>query len=170
MKVEVVKAVVSSLKEAGVNFITSLPSTGVWQIILAIKDDPYFTHVPVNNEEDAIGICAGAWAGGKKPALVAQNCGLVMATYALTGSCHFFGGFPMLMVSDQRGDFGDQAGYWYFGWADMTIKILDNLGLLYVVVKDSDKFAAEVLYGQRTAEACGKPVAVLLSGEEIYGK
>lgn len=161
-------ALVSGLKEAGINYITSLPCTGFGEVIPVIMNDPHFTHVPVGNEGDAIGICAGAWLGGKTPALLAENSGLVLGAHALMGLGYYFGGFPMLLVLDHRGDFGDGDGYWFFGSGHLTPPILDSLGIPYTIVRESNKIIAELVRGQKTTEAYGKPVAVLLSGEGIW--
>ena len=168
MIAESVTAVVAGLKEAGIDFIASLPCKSFARLIFTIMDDPDFKHVAVGNEGDAIGICAGAWLGGKTPALVVENAGLVLATYQLMDTIYFFGGFPMLLVLDHRGDFGDGAGYWYFGNAAMTPRILENLGIPYRIVSESHRFAAELLRAQQTTRALGKPAAVLFSGEEVF--
>ena len=167
MKSEAVQAVVAGLKEAEVNFIASLPCNSFAPLIYAIMNEPYFTHIPVSHEGSGIGTCAGAWLGGKKPALVMQNSGFVLATYALMGMLRL-GGFPTLLVIDQRGDIGDRKGHWLFGWGRTTPQILDMLDTPYSIVRDN--FTAEIVRCQQTTEAYGKPVAILLSGEEIYGK
>ena len=70
MKTESVSATIDGLKEAGINFISSLPSKGCAPLIERIMKDVDFIHVPVANEEDAIAICAGASVVGKKTAFV----------------------------------------------------------------------------------------------------
>ena len=110
LKEESAKAVISGLKEVGINFISSLPSNNLVRVIYDIMNDPDFTHVPVANETGCVGLCYGAYLTGKKPAFVAQNSGLLLATYALMDSIYWFGNFPMLMVIDHRGDFGDPSG------------------------------------------------------------
>ena len=158
----------TGLKEAGINFITSLPSQSIGDLILAISDDSDFIHVPVANENDAISICAGAWLGDKKSAFVGQNSGLVLATYALMDSIHFFGGFPMLLLADHRGDFGDSGGYWFFGYGLLLPQFLQAMQIPYTIVREPDKLTAELIRGGKTADAAGKPVAILLSGEGIW--
>jgi sulfopyruvate decarboxylase subunit alpha len=126
-------------------------------------------HVPVANEQDGIGICAGAYLGGKKPAFLGENAGFVLATYALLSTIHVFGGFPMLLVVDHRGDFGEGVGYFYYGAGIQLPRILDLLQIPYTIVRESNKLIAEVVRGGATAEVYGKPAAILLSGEEMYG-
>lgn len=166
MKPEAVKATVAGLKQAGVNFIVWLPAQGIASLLDAIMDDPYFTNVPVSHEGNGLGVCTGAWLGGKKPAMVMQNSGFALASYALMGLLRL-GGVPTLLVIDQRGEIGDRRGKWLFGWGRTTPKILDMLEIPYSIVRDN--FTAEVVRCQQTTEAYGKPVALLLTGEEVYG-
>ena len=168
MKPEAVTAVVEGLREAGINFIASLPSSALAPAIHTIMSDADFIHVPVANEEDAIGICAGAWLAGKKPVFMAQNAGLILATHALLGTLHALGGIPILLVLAHRGDFGD-THFYTFGYGIQTPQILESFQIPYTIVHESNKLTIELVRGQKTAEAYGKPAAILLSGEEIYG-
>lgn len=167
MKAEAVTAIVKGLKEAGVDFVVTLPCSGNSAVIRHLVHDPHFKHVPVGNESDGIVICAGAYMGGKKPALLIENTAVVLGAYALTGLDCIYGGFPMLLVVDHRGSFGDGTGYFYFGGGNMAPVILDALKIPYIIVRESDKLEAEIVRGQKTAVAYGKPVAILLSGEEV---
>ncbi len=74
----------------------------------------------------------------------------------------------MLLVLDHRGDFGDIAAEWYFAGGIQTIPLLESFQIPYTIVRESSKLTEELVRGQKTAEAYGKPVAVLLSGEEIW--
>jgi sulfopyruvate decarboxylase subunit alpha len=167
MKPEAVSAIIAGLKEGGIDFVVTLSCTAVGPIIPHIMDDPQFKHVPVGNESDGMVICAGAWLGGKKPALLIENTAVVLGAYALTGLDCMYGGFPMLMVVDHRGSFGDSTAYFYSGGGHMAPIILDGLKIPYIIVRESDKLVDAIVDGQKTAEANGKPVAVLLSGEEV---
>ena len=155
------------LKQAGIDFVASLPSSSLAPVIHKVSKDETFIHIPVGNEADAIGVCAGAWLGGKRPVFLGINEGLVMASYPLTSVMHNFGGFPLLLVLDHRGDFGDSYP-WYFACGIQTPRILDSLQIPYIIVRESERLIPEILSGQQTVEATGKPAAILLSGEEMY--
>lgn len=167
MKEESVDQVLPGLKQAGINFIASLPSKAIAPLVNAISGDKDFTHVPVAHEGDAIGICAGASLVGKKPAVVMQNCGLMMATYALLDTLYWFGGFPFLIVLDHRGAFGDTGGFIFHGYGVQVPRMLESFEIPYRIVDEVDRIKAEILRGAKTAEASGRPAAVLLSGEAI---
>ena len=49
MKAEAVTALVTGLKQAGINFIASLPSRALGPAIYTIMNDADFIHVPVAN-------------------------------------------------------------------------------------------------------------------------
>ncbi len=168
MKPEAVKEVITGMKEAGINFVSSVPSGAFTTLLYAISDDSYFTHVEAGNESDAVSVCAGAFLGGKKPAFVAENAGLVLATYALTGGRHFFGGFPIVLIIDHRGDFGEDSGRHFYGWSRMSLQILDSLQILYVIVREKNKFASEIVRSLKTAETSEGPAAIFLCGEDVH--
>jgi len=95
---DVASATIAGLKEAGIDFVASVPST-VFSMVIPVVG--------------GIGVCAGARLGGKRPALLAENSGLLVASYALR-SLENFGGVPLLLLLDHRGVFGEGDGYWYF--------------------------------------------------------
>ncbi len=169
MEAETVTAVVTGLKQAGVNLVAWVPSSSLAPVIQTITEDADFINVPVANEGDAIGICAGAWLAGKKPAFMGLTGGLVLATHALLSTIYQFGGFPFLIVVDHGGDFGDPSSR-YYGDGIQVPRILDSFQIPYTIVRESNKLIAEIVRGQQTTEAYGKPAAILLSGEEMYGR
>ncbi len=170
MKPEAAEEIITGMKEAGINFVSSVPSSSFTTLWYAIIEDPHFTHVEAGNESDAVSICAGAFLGGKKPAFVAENAGLVLATYALTGGRYFFGGFPIVLIVDHRGDFGENAGRHFYGWSHMSPVILNGLEIPYIIVNERNKFADAIVRSLKTAETFESPAAVLLCGEDVHAK
>src|SRR5262245_56645953 len=65
MKIESVTAIITGLKQAGINFASMLPDSDFTDAQKAVMADEGFTCVPVSNEAIAFGVCAGAWLGGK---------------------------------------------------------------------------------------------------------
>ncbi len=167
LKAESVASIINGLKQGEINFIASLPSKAIAPLIKEIPNHADFIHIPVANEADAIGICAGASLVGKKPALIIQNSGLIMATYALLDSLYWFGGFPLLMIVDHRGAFGDGGGFVFTGYGVQVPRILESFEIPYTIVQESNRVVEEILRGVKTVEASGKPAAILLSGEAI---
>jgi sulfopyruvate decarboxylase subunit alpha len=162
-----VDQVAAGLKQAGIDFVASLPSKSIAPAVRAVSLDAGFIHVPVAHESDAIGICAGAALAGKRPAILMQNCGLVMATYALLDTLYWFGGFPILMVMDHRGSFGDDGGFIFHGYGVHVPRLLESFEIPYRVVEDRAEVARAITRGAVSAQASGKPAAVLLAGDAL---
>ncbi len=99
-------AVYKGLKRAGIDFTASVPCVNLQQLLKLIDSDPEITHIPVTREEEGVGICAGAWMGGKRPALLMQNSGLGNSINALA-SLDLLYGIPLLMIISHRGCDGE---------------------------------------------------------------
>lgn len=152
---------VAGLREAGIDFIASLPSSAFVSVLPVISDDPAFQHVEVTAEGDGATVCAGARLGGKHPALLAENSGLLMASHALT-TLENFGGIPMLLLLDHRGDFGEGDGYWYFPTGATIVPTLQTLRIPYTIVDSTSEVREAIVRASRSVEASRRPVAVLL--------
>ena len=70
MKQEYAAIVHEALKESGINFVAYLPDDQIHDAQKLITEDKAITTVGVTNEAEAVAVCAGAWLGGAKPALL----------------------------------------------------------------------------------------------------
>jgi sulfopyruvate decarboxylase TPP-binding subunit len=59
---EVARHIADELAACGVKLVASLPDNWLTGVIDALDRDERFTHIPVNREESAIGLCSGAYA------------------------------------------------------------------------------------------------------------
>jgi len=152
-------AVYRGLKRAGIDFAVSVPCINLQQLLHQIEADHEIIHVPVTREEEGVGLCAGAWMGGRKPALIMQNSGLGNSINALA-SLDFLYDIPLLMIISHRGCEGETiAGQVPMG--KLTPKLLDAME----VPRFSPKPAgAEQTVAQAWSLAASRkrPVAVLL--------
>jgi len=152
-------AVYRGLKRAGIDFAASVPCINLQQLLHQIEGDHEIIHVPVTREEEGVGLCAGAWMGGRKPALIMQNSGLGNSVNALA-SLDFLYDIPLLMIISHRGCEGETiAGQVPMG--KLTPKLLDAME----VPRFSPKPAgAEQTVAQAWSLAASRkrPVAVLL--------
>ncbi|MBZ9571419.1 sulfopyruvate decarboxylase subunit alpha [Methanobrevibacter sp. TMH8] len=129
------EAVYQGLKSAGIDFIVSVPCINLGKILELIDDDEEITHVPVTREEEGLGICAGAYFGGKKTAILMQNSGLGNCVNAL-GSLFQLYSLPLVMIMSHRGTEGEPIiGQVPMGKA--TPKVLEAMELKYVNPKNS---------------------------------
>ena len=120
-------AVYQGMKRAGINFVTSVPCVNLQELLVLVSSDPDIIHVPVTREEEGIGICTGAWMGGRRPALLMQNSGLGNSINALA-SLDMLYGIPLLMIISHRGGKGEPViGQVPIG--QLTAPLLDAMGI-----------------------------------------
>ena len=81
----VARAIADELAACGVKMVASLPDNWVAELIEALNEDERFTHVPVNREESAIGLCSGAFMGGMGSAALMGASGLPLLWVLLGG-------------------------------------------------------------------------------------
>ena len=100
------EAIFNGLKDVGIDFIVSVPCVNLSKLLNMIDEDDEITHIPVTRAEEGTGICAGAYLGGKKPAILMQNSGLGNSINALKSLTELYG-FPLLMIISHRGTDGE---------------------------------------------------------------
>jgi sulfopyruvate decarboxylase subunit alpha len=93
------------LKKGRIDLVASVPCIKLGPLLEMICRDPAIRHVPVTREEEGVGVCAGAFMGGRRPALLMQNSGLGNCINALA-SLDMLYGIPLLMVLSHRGTEG----------------------------------------------------------------
>ena len=81
---EIARQILDELAQCGVKLIASLPDNWVMDVIAAAALDPRFCHVPVNREESAVGLCAGAYMGAMGSAALMGASGFMTVIYAIT--------------------------------------------------------------------------------------
>jgi sulfopyruvate decarboxylase subunit alpha len=99
--------ILDALKGCGIDLVASVPCVNLRELLLLIRGEPGIRNVSVTREEEGVGICAGAYMGGMRPALLMQNSGLGNSINALA-SLDLLYGIPLLMVMSHRGLEGEQ--------------------------------------------------------------
>ena len=166
MRDEIARIVIEAMKSSGIDFVVDLPSRAFKALNEMVEQDSHFIHVAVGNEGDGVAICGGAWLGGKKPAMIMENSGLFLSSYALARSAITFG-FPMLLLMSYRGQLGEAR--WFSmvsGWA--TEAVLDALRIRYRVVTKVEEIKSCIEDVQRTLSSLQYPAAILFGGETIW--
>lgn len=151
--------IVAGLKNAGIDFIATLPDEKMLELIRAVERDPYFKHIPLCREEEGIGICAGAYLAGKKPAIIMQNAGFLNSCNALTTTSLQLQ-IPVLMLIYYAGDIGDR-GFTTLG--SVTEPVLQAMGFRSYIVRKLEDVNETLRGAQILADDSKKPVAVLLT-------
>jgi sulfopyruvate decarboxylase subunit alpha len=151
--------ITEALQAAGINFIAGLPDRKLLGLIQLLKTTPYFQWVPVCREEEAIGICAGAFFGGHKMAVVMQNGGLLECTNSLASTA-IMCEFPMLLLVYYAGDLNDR---FFSTVGQVTEPILQAMGIRTFVLRDTAQIRSVITGAQVLAEDSQRPVAILLT-------
>jgi len=152
-------AVYCGLKLAGINFATSVPCVNLQELLTLVESDQEIIHLPVTREEEGVGICAGAWLGGRQPALLMQNSGLGNCINALA-SLDMLYGIPLLMIISHRGGKGEPI----IGQVPMgrlTVPLLDAMNISHYSPNPNDAEETVARAWERAAKE-RKPAAVLL--------
>jgi len=165
MQAAAVEAVLQGLKKAGVDFISLLPDSDFSDLQHQVASDDEFTYVPVSNEAIGVGVCAGGYLSGKRPALLVPTSGLLVAAWPLTSICMAWG-LPLLLLIPYRGDIGD--AFWLMGpYKDTTEPLLKVLNAPYSVISRTAEISKAIVDAQGSTVSWQRPVAVLLTGETI---
>ena len=154
------------LKSAGIDFVSGLPDGWQRNLHERIELDPDIQYVPVCNEGVGFSICAGAWLGGRKPALVMENSGLRVASEYIA-RISLGTGVPVTLVCSYRGDVGETE-HWGIPHGIVAEPLLAALRIKYLVVRRVDELAKSIVRAKRTAEAQLHPTAVLVSGDCVW--
>ncbi len=153
--------VLGAVKNGGVDFLAIYPDSELAMTQRVGLEDPDIQCILVASEGNGVATCAGAWLGGRQPALMMPTAGLTGATWPLTSLC-LAKGIPVLLLVAFRGEVGDTP--WYMGQYNLTtIPILDALRIPVVVADDVDQLETTVRSALASANAWQRPVAILLS-------
>jgi len=157
--------IVSGLKEAGINFVATLPDINLAQLLRAVEDDRDLLHVPLCREEEGIGICAGAYLVGRKCAAVMQNGGFFNSNNAIVSTLLQYQ-IPLLLMIYYAGDVGDRT---FSTSGGMTEPVLQALGIRYYIMRETADAPELIKRAQILAEDSKRPVALLLT-KEVLGR
>lgn len=147
------------LKNAKIDFIVSVPCANLKKLLKLIEEDDEITHIPVTREEEGFGICAGAYMGGMKPAILMQNSGLGNSVNVLASLMKLYN-FPVLMIISHRGTFGE-AVYGQIPMSKATTKVLDSLDIRYHNVTNPNESEEIVEEAWKLSEISEEPIALL---------
>lgn len=155
--------IVEAMKQAGINFVCSLADANLAKLLAAIDGESAFTHITLCREEEGIGICAGAYIGGRTPAVIMQNGGFLNSCNALTTTALNFN-IPVLLLIYYAGDLGDE-GFATLG--SVTEPVLRGLNIRYYVLRKDEDTHATIKGAATLAVDSRKPVAVLLTKDVL---
>lgn len=95
------------LKALGLNFFVSVPCKLLAGLITLLENDPEIMYTPVTREEEGLGVLAGAFLAGKRPAIVMQNSGIGNSINAICSLLNYYQ-LPIAFIISHRGSLGEK--------------------------------------------------------------
>ena len=97
------KKIVDDFVANGVSFITTVPCKQLAGVIDEVEAREEIYHIPSNKEDEGMGLCAGAFMGGKRPAIIMQNTAIGVTVNTLVTLTQFYR-MPLPMLISYRGE------------------------------------------------------------------
>ena len=166
MRDEAAAEALQGLKEAGIDFVSGLPDGWQRNLHELVDADPDIRYVPVCNEGVGFSVCAGAWLGGRKAALIMENSGLRVASEYIA-RISLGTGVPVVLLLSYRGDVGETE-HWGIPHGIVVEPLLRALRIPYLVVRNVNDLKVSIVRAFRISEAQLHPAAVLISGDCVW--
>jgi len=148
-----------TIKDVGINLLLILPDNMIQGLIKVINEKNEIRKITITREEEGMGIAAGAYLGGIKPALLMQNSGLGNSINAIKSLLQLYK-IPILLIMSHRGGEGEkimaqnQMGQVTFNLLECinlkyfivnSVKTIENFKNAMIFMQDNSKSAAIVL-------------------------
>lgn len=148
---------VDALLDAGIDFFTGVPCSLVAPVIAELERRGLYHGE--TREDAALGVAAGAYMGGRLPAVIMQNSGLGVSLNAL-GSLHLLYEMPCLVLVTWRGFEGKDAPE-HFVMGEVLPGLLDLFGIPWRA-PDAGTLPADVAWAAERLRATRRPVALVV--------
>lgn len=106
MSDDINKRIVDDFVANDVSFITTVPCKQLAGVIDEIDARDEIFHIPSNKEDEGMGLCAGAFMGGKRPAIIMQNTAIGVTINTLATLIQYYR-MPLPMLISYRGELGE---------------------------------------------------------------
>ncbi len=155
---EVDRRIVDDLVANDIGFVTTVPCKQLAGVIEVLQGRDEILHVPSNKEDEGMGLCAGAYMGGKRPCIIMQNTAIGVVVNTLATLIQYYQ-IPLPMLISYRGEVGEKVAC-QVEMAVHTKAILQQLGIPTYHFHHGEQ--VEELDGilKHTA-MCKKPTAIL---------
>ncbi len=160
------KVVYDALKGCGIRLISALPETWLVHLIRMADEDPDMILVRLANENEAVGLSAGAYFAGVRSATLMQNHGFLEAANSIVSFSQLYR-IPLLMLISYRGTFGERDP-WQTQGGNVTEPVLRALGIPYQLLDQPQAADQRIRHALTLAESSLQPVALLLMRELMW--
>ena len=152
------KQIADDMAAKDIRFVTTVPCKQLAGVIEELENRDDIMHVPSNKEDEGMGLCAGAWMGGKRPAIIMQNTALGVTINTLATLIQYYR-MPLPMLISYRGELGEPVAC-QVEMAVHTKALLNQMNIpAYHFHKRED--AEELPKILDYTFMCNKPVAIL---------
>ena len=148
---------VDTLLAAGIDFFAGVPCSLVAPVVAELERRGLYHGE--TREDAALGVAAGAYLGGRLPAVVMQNSGLGVSLNAL-GSLHLLYEIPCLLLVTWRGFEGKDAPE-HIVMGDVLPGLLDLFGIPWRA-PDAAALDGDVAWAGERLRATRTPVALVV--------
>lgn len=100
--------IVDGLVNNEVEFVTTVPCKQLAGVIDKIERNNQMIHVPANKEDEGMGLCAGAYMGGKRGCIIMQNTAIGVTINTLVTLIQYYQ-IPLPMLISYRGEVGEKV-------------------------------------------------------------
>ena len=154
-------------KELKISLVSHIPDAGHTPLIDLCEKDNEIDVVTLTTEEEGIGLSCGAWAGGKRSALLMQSSGVgnCINALALPTICRI----PFLTIVSMRGEWGEFIP-WQVPMGQGTPKVLEAMNVKLFRVDYENEVGLTVDAAAKFAFNTRRSSAVLLSQKMIGAK
>ena len=150
-----------------ISVVAHVPDAGHTALIERCDADNDMQVVTLTTEEEGVGLLCGAWAGGKKGALLMQSSGVgnCINALALPIICRV----PFLSIVSMRGEWGEFIP-WQVPMGQATGPVLEAMDTHLFRVDRADEVGATVDAAANLAFNTRRSAAVILSQKMIGAK
>src|SRR5437870_5647398 len=147
------------LERHGFDFFAGVPCSLIEDLIATLETHPRLPYIAAPREDVAVGLAAGAWFRGRRPAVLMQNSGLGTSLNALASLALMYG-LPALLVVTWRGHGGKDAPE-HILMGDITPRLLDLLGIPHRVL-GGDSLDRDLAWAAAEMTSRMQPVAIVV--------
>lgn len=130
------KIFIDKLRENGFDFFTGVPCSLLSGLIAELEADKEAGYIPSVREDAGVGLCAGAYMGGRQPVLLMQNSGFGYSLNAFT-SLNLIYKIPVLVIMSWRGCGGKDAPE-HIIMGEINEPLLATSGMEYSVLDENN--------------------------------
>lgn len=147
------------LRREGFDFATGVPCSLIEGVLRELETGKDVLYAPAVREDVAVGLAAGAWLAGRRPAVLMQNSGLGTSLNALA-SLSLMYGLPLLLIVTWRGHGGKDAPEHILTGA-ITEPLLALIGIPHRVLSASSA-ASDIAWAKAEMDRRSAPVALVV--------